>query len=158
MNRQEFIRELRIAMSGHFSSAEIQENVEYYEDYIDMQLRKGKTEKEVLDELGDPKLLIKTMRDAAKGKNSSVRGEAAYREVSGSSTRSSASGNAAHGQMKVVQVPCIVWVIGAVLIVLLILSIVGAIFGLIMRILLYLLPIILIAVALGWLYRYFTKK
>ena len=79
MNRQEFIRELRIAMSGHFSSAEIQENVEYYEDYIDMQLRKGKTEKEVLDELGDPKLLIKTMRDAAKGKDSSVRGEAAYR-------------------------------------------------------------------------------
>ena len=45
MNRQEFIRELRIAMSGHFSSAEIQENVEYYEDYIDMQLRKWKTEK-----------------------------------------------------------------------------------------------------------------
>lgn len=158
MNRQEFIRELRIAMSGHFSPSEIQENVDYYEDYIDMQIRKGKTEKEVLDELGNPKLLIKSMRAAGKGSGSRARNEAGYREVSGGGVRSNSSENATNGQMKVVQIPCIVWVIGLILVIILLMAIMGAIFGLIMRILLTILPIILLVVGIAWIYKYFTKK
>lgn len=158
MNRQEFIRELRIAMTGHFSPSEIQENVDYYEDYIDMQLRKGKTEREVLDELGDPKLLIKSMRAAGKGNGSGVRNETAYKEVSGSNVRNNTSENATHGQMKVIQIPCIVWVIGLILVIILLMVIMGAIVGLIMRIMLTILPIILLVAGIVWLYKYFSKK
>lgn len=61
MNRYTFIDGLRKALSGEINSNIIEENVLYYEEYIDMEVRKGKTEEEVLDILGDPRLLAKTI-------------------------------------------------------------------------------------------------
>lgn len=71
MNRYIFIEELRKALSGSFSANEIDEHATYYEEFIDMQLKKGKTEEEVLQELGNPRLLAKSINDANGGKNRS---------------------------------------------------------------------------------------
>ncbi len=160
MNRQEFIRELRISMSGHFSVAEIQENVDYYEDYIDMQLRKGKTEAQVLDELGDPRLLIKSMKAAGKGNGSSgLSDSSTYHEMRGA--RNARQGNYGEGMKvhgKIVQVPCIIWILAFSLICILAIALMGAVLSLVLRIVMYLLPIIVIAGGLYWLYRNFIKK
>ena len=43
------------------SPQELQDTVSYYRDYIEMEIRKGKTEQEVLEELGNPRLLAKTI-------------------------------------------------------------------------------------------------
>lgn len=54
MDKTEFIDKLRRALNGNISPSMVQNNVSYYEDYIDSEIRKGKTEKEVMDQLGDP--------------------------------------------------------------------------------------------------------
>ncbi len=61
MTRQEFISELRIALQGQVDPATIRDNVDYYETYIMQESRKGRTEEEVLAELGNPRLIAKTI-------------------------------------------------------------------------------------------------
>lgn len=61
MNKYEFITNLQKHLTGKVSTEKLQEITAYYNDYIDSQIRKGKTEDEVLKELGDPRLLAKTI-------------------------------------------------------------------------------------------------
>lgn len=42
-------------------SAVVEENVDYYIDYINVEMRKGRTEAEVLASLGDPRLIARTI-------------------------------------------------------------------------------------------------
>ena len=161
MNRQEFIRELRKSMSGHFSASEIQETVDYYEDYIDLQMKKGRTEGEILSELGDPRLLTKSMRAAGKGRSN-------HEEKLGTGQRTAPSGKEPYREYgtnsdmqmngKVIHVPCIVSLIIFVLIVLVIGTLIGAVVGLALRVVLFLLPVLLVVGGLYWLYRNFIKK
>lgn len=66
MDRMEFTDKLRRALSGGLSSAAVTENVEYYREYIDVEIRKGRSEEEVLESLGDPRLLAKSIIEANK--------------------------------------------------------------------------------------------
>ena len=63
MDKTEFIDKLRRALNGNISPSMVQDNVSYYKDYIDSEIRKGKTEKEVMDMLGDPRLIARTLLD-----------------------------------------------------------------------------------------------
>ncbi|MBP3476765.1 MAG: DUF1700 domain-containing protein [Lachnospiraceae bacterium] len=66
MNRMEFIEKLQRALAGGLNSNQVTDHVRYYQEYIDMEIRKGKTEAEVLDGLGDPRLLAKSIIEANK--------------------------------------------------------------------------------------------
>ena len=55
MNKQDFIDRLRMALNGRVSPGLVMDNVNYYEDYINTEIRKGRTEEEVLESLGDPR-------------------------------------------------------------------------------------------------------
>lgn len=66
MNRYEFIEKLRAALTGKTTQSVINENIRYYEEYLDMEIRKGKSEELVTAELGDPRLLAKTIIEAGK--------------------------------------------------------------------------------------------
>ena len=68
MTRDEFISQLRIALAGNVSSEKLQENVRYYNEYIQDEIRKGKSEAEVIQMLGDPTLLAKTIIAADEAK------------------------------------------------------------------------------------------
>ena len=61
MNKQEFLEKLQLALNGRVSPGVVAENVRYYEDYINTEIRKGKTEEEVLAQLGDPRLIARTI-------------------------------------------------------------------------------------------------
>lgn len=61
MSKQEYVRCIEKALVGKVSAQELRDTVEYYRDYIDMEIRKGKSEQEVLEALGDPRLLAKTI-------------------------------------------------------------------------------------------------
>jgi len=74
MNRQEFIDQLRIALAGNVMQSVIDENVNYYYDYIDMKIKKGQPEEEVLDELGSPRLLAKTIIETSKAEEEKTTG------------------------------------------------------------------------------------
>ncbi len=66
MDRYEFINVLRSALAGKVPATTLEDNVRYYEEYIDIQIRQGKSEEEVLSELGDPRLLARTIIEANK--------------------------------------------------------------------------------------------
>ena len=64
MTKAEFLEKLRIELSSGVTPQVLQENLNYYSQYIDDEIRKGRTESEVLAELGDPWILAKTIVDA----------------------------------------------------------------------------------------------
>lgn len=66
MDRTEFMERLQRALSGGVSSSQVAENVRYYREYIDVEIRKGRSEEDVLGSLGDPRLLARSIIEANK--------------------------------------------------------------------------------------------
>ena len=66
MNRIEFMEKLQRALAGGLNSSQVTENVRYYQEYIDTEIRKGRSESEILTALGDPRLLAKSIIEANK--------------------------------------------------------------------------------------------
>lgn len=54
MTKREFLDKLKKALVNDLSGSVIQENVNYYNDYITEEVRKGRRESDVIEELGDP--------------------------------------------------------------------------------------------------------
>ena len=65
MTRDEFLSELENALNGSVKPALVNENLRYYEEYIETEKRKGNSEAAVLEELGDPRLIARTIIDTA---------------------------------------------------------------------------------------------
>ena len=64
MDKQEFITLLAETLSGEVPADVIQENLNYYRQYLSDEIAKGRNEQDVLNELGDPRLIAKTIIDA----------------------------------------------------------------------------------------------
>lgn len=73
MNKDNFLRNMERALQGQVSDYIIAENIQYYRDFIDNEMRNGKSEYDVINTLGDPRLLAKTIIDMQK--NSDVQRE-----------------------------------------------------------------------------------
>ena len=63
MDRNEFVSTLRGVLSGEVPAAVVEDNVRYYDNYISQEIAGGKSEQEVLDALGDPRLIARTIID-----------------------------------------------------------------------------------------------
>ncbi|MGN0299488.1 MAG: DUF1700 domain-containing protein [Lachnospiraceae bacterium] len=70
MNKIQFLAELRKALEGNLPATLVRENESYYLNYIDEQMKSGKKEKEVLEALGDPTLIAKTIIETQGGSGS----------------------------------------------------------------------------------------
>lgn len=90
MDRHEFISILRTALTGKVPATTVEDNVQYYEEYIEVQLRQGKSEEEILTALGDPRLLARTVIEANKfAEGTETYGSDGYGEIpSGGSGKS----------------------------------------------------------------------
>ncbi|MBD5445383.1 MAG: DUF1700 domain-containing protein [Lachnospiraceae bacterium] len=66
MNKKEFIEKLQRSLASGLGSSQVADNVRYYQDYIESEIRKGKSEEEVIASLGDPRLLAKSIIEANK--------------------------------------------------------------------------------------------
>lgn len=66
MSKSDFLEELRMALASRVSPQEVTVHLRYYEEYIDTQVRMGKTESEVVAELGDPRLLARNIAESKK--------------------------------------------------------------------------------------------
>ena len=65
MNKEAFIDTLRRALYGKVSDYELTDHVRYYEDYIRQEMNRGRSEQEVLEELGDPRLIARTILETS---------------------------------------------------------------------------------------------
>lgn len=63
MNRAQFLEILRSQLTGKMYAERVEAHLRYYEDYIQSQVRGGRSEDEVLAELGDPRLIARTLLD-----------------------------------------------------------------------------------------------
>lgn len=142
MKKQEFLEKLRVALSGRVTSGLVTENLQYYEDYINTEIRKGKSEEEVLAALGDPRLIAKTIVETKGG-----RGGAAAQEAENHTARRNSWGMGGDGQehaRRHFRVPAVLWLVIVLLIVILVLS---AIFSVVTAMLPVILPVLLVLLA-----------
>lgn len=63
MDRAQFLETLRSQLTGKMHAEKIEAHLRYYEDYIQSQVRGGKSEADVLAALGDPRLIARTLLD-----------------------------------------------------------------------------------------------
>lgn len=148
MNKQEFIDKLRSALSGRIPPGQVMENVNYYEDYINSQIRMGRPEREVLESLGDPRLIAKTILAATGSSQESTvyedmgryHGGTGYQEEGyrGSAYRREEGpyDKGMYGKEKSGRMPKWFWIVFSILIMMLVL-------GVILSVLSFLLPIVL---------------
>lgn len=139
MTRFEFTIKLRKALSGRVNHAIVNDNVAYYENYIDAEMRKGRKEKEILEELGDPRLIAKTIIDTAKENDTD-----AVNEKEGTF-----SGRFFGGRF--VRLPSWLFWVLFVLIIVVVFKLVGIVLGL-------LLPILLPILLIYYLIRFFRRR
>lgn len=64
MSRQEFLQRLRESLLGEVPGNVIEENIRYYDEYINTEVRNGSSEDEVIASIGDPRLIAKTIMEA----------------------------------------------------------------------------------------------
>lgn len=71
MTKLDFLEGLTAALEGEVSKSVVYENIRYYRDYIDQQIQSGASEEEVLDQLGDPALIARTIIDTSEASKGS---------------------------------------------------------------------------------------
>lgn len=154
MTKREFLEALRLALNGKVTSGQLAENLEYYEDYINTEIRKGKSEEEVLSALGDPRLIARTIAETggSSGQSTEYGGSS---EWYGGETDTGYQPRGPVGQRPVslfARIPLWAWLILGLVIVVLVLS---AVFSVITALLPILLPILgvlfLVKVFRDWL-------
>ena len=95
MNREEFLRGLEDALAGEVPQSVIRDNVNYYGSYISQEMAKGRTVDEIVDEIGDPRIVAKTIIDSseASGETSGGSGYGSYRSTSYSESEGQSPSN-----------------------------------------------------------------
>lgn len=139
MTKQDFLDKLRISLNGKVAANQVEEHIRYYEDYINVEIRKGKSEDEVMATLGDPRLISRTIVETSGIAQSSdyKGGENSYREVE----KECQEYNRGTEVRNLSKVPGWVWIILVILIVIIVL---GAVFSVVMSLMPVLLPILLV--------------
>lgn len=67
MTKIEFVEGLRCYLEPEVSADVVRENVEYYSRYIYDEIQKGRNEESVVEELGDPWVIARTIIDMNEG-------------------------------------------------------------------------------------------
>lgn len=92
MNKEEFLEILENQLAGQMDGREIASNLQYYSSYIESRVRQGHTEEEVLTELGDPRLIARTLLEVEDQGGSGASYEGVVYEESGDDVSSEDSG------------------------------------------------------------------
>ncbi len=137
MKKTEFLKELEAALRGEVSPELISENLRYYDNYISQETSKGRSEAEVTEEIGSPRLIARTIIDTSGGSGSYESGESASSGESVSSSGGYDSRQGGYSSFHYVNLNKWYWklLIAAVLCLVLftVLSVVGGIFALLFR-------------------------
>ena len=160
MTKPEFLDTLGRTLRRSLSEQEVEDNLRYYENYIDQQIQSGKNESQVFEELGDPRLIAMTIlqvdeqRDEAD-KASYTSGRTVYTEENGTFHQDGFEQDQgrerdSRGHVRVHSFQMKGWLV-LILILLIVILVLGTVFAVLWR----LLPILLIITLVLWIYRRF---
>jgi len=138
MGKQEFIESLKMTLNGRIAPSLVMDHVNYYENYINTEIQKGKSEIEVMSGLGDSRMIARTIIDANKRLNDTddTQQEQNYQDAG--------HGAARHRQFsgaKLLRIPGWVWLL---LILIIVIVVVRAAFSVMYYLLPILLPVLLV--------------
>lgn len=126
MTKKEFLDKLRLALNGKVSVDVVTDTLNYYEDYINTEVRLGKSEEDVMRLLGDPRLIAKTTIETSGKRESS--GSREHRESGTYSSYSGQDGEEGDNEyghsIRRFHFPGWIWLVVVLLIVLLVISVV----------------------------------
>lgn len=154
MNKNEFLDALSRALTGKVSANEVSQHIAYYRDYIDKQIRLGKSEEEIINELGDPRLLVKSIVNAENAASEihgwgSKTSEYTYEATDDDSEQTTYQSN--RNTPKVIP-----WWLVILVIIVIVIAILSAIGSLVIAI--FSSPLLLGLVIAFWLYWYMTRR
>ena len=72
---EDFFRELEESLRGEVTEAELVDSVKYYRQYFREQQAAGRSEKEILQSLGSPRLIARSIIDAHEAQEDGQEGE-----------------------------------------------------------------------------------
>ncbi|MBU5480981.1 DUF1700 domain-containing protein [Blautia sp. MSJ-19] len=85
MDKNEFLDILRSQLSGQMPESQINTHIQYYRNYIEERMQSGNSESEIMNELGDPRLIARTLLDTEVGENTPyLDADSAYEQTSDS--------------------------------------------------------------------------
>ena len=149
MTKREFLERLKEALENGLDSQKVRENMDYYRSYIEEEINAGRSEKQVIDELGDPWVIAQSVINMAEsrsgaedvyGNSSNVYGEG----WSGNSGRQGYSNTQIHTYMVNGWWKRLLFILGIVGIVLIVFAVIGGLISLIMPLLLPVLTVIVL--------------
>lgn len=149
MSKYDFLEQLRDYLSGQLSESIIQNHVDYYRNYIEAEVRGGRTESEVLSELGDARLLGKTIIDAGQ-----ATGYAGYSSESFTQSTNTSDNSTSGQKKKTSNKNSFLHKAKILLVIALIIAVLFFIVRFAVRLLLYILPVIVILAIIS----YFVKR
>lgn len=65
MRKTEFLQELKEALQGEVPESVLRENLTYYDQYISQEAASGRREEDVIEEIGSPRLIARTIIDSS---------------------------------------------------------------------------------------------
>ncbi len=142
MTKYDFLEKMRHALANDLSSPVVQDHVNYYDGYISDEVGKGRSEAAVIEELGDPWALARTIIESVEN-GGNTQEEYTYEP------RRQEYGNGQQGRRPVVHVYGInSWwkkllvILGVVGIIMLVVAVIGGIFSLLAPVIV---PLLIIA-------------
>ena len=138
MTKQEFFMKLRETLSDELNDRQVNEQVQYYECYINEQIRLGRSESEVLDELGDPRSIAHNIIDGIEAGGSNA-GYSVYEEYTENGENAGQTEPTWKAKFKVYGTMAVI------------LCIIFVVLMLVTRLIIWLLPAIVVAGAILWI-------
>ena len=143
MTKYEFLKELREALEGQVPMSEIEDSISYYRDYFSRQEADGRSEQEILEELGSPRLIAKSIIETKGGEQ--IYYEDTYEEQV----------NEEEGSPKVFVFDSFLTKIGCLAAVIIVIRLIGSVFAVALR---FIGPIIMILLLIYLIKNVFGKR
>lgn len=152
MKKDEFLQGLTEALTNEVPPETVRENLRYYEDYIRGEMGKGRPESEIMEELGSPRLIARTIIDATPGAGDGSYGS---RETASESYAKSGRDESYQnsGGVRYYDLNKWYWKLLGIVLVVLMITVVLMIVGGILSLVLPLLPVIGLVILIMWFVR-----
>ena len=153
MSKREFLEVLRETLSEELSQNVVNGHIQYYDQYISDEIRKGASETEVTGRLGDPRLIARTILETSGASGSCSQSSYSQSSYSQSSYSQDGTGSTGggfqHVQEKMHNNPTVRLVLG----ILIVMGVIALIISIVSALLPVVLPIAAVLILLSFLRR-----
>lgn len=154
MSREEFLKELEISLRGRIDEVELSKQIAYYNSYISEEVNKGRSIDEVMNSLGSPRLIAKTIVQTYGFKDDPIskRYNEANRNTSGYDSYNQSDNRTNKTKNKIVEMVIVVSVLLTLLAIFGILGIVFAVFRFLAPVIMMLLVVyVILRIFIWWI-------